>query len=664
MYGDKDLLAVQAIRMLSVDAIEKAGSGHPGLPMGAAPMAYVLWSRFMQFNPSKPDWWNRDRFVLSAGHGSMLQYSLLHLFGFDVSMDDLKQFRQWGSAAPGHPEYGHTPGVECTTGPLGQGLAMAVGMAMAERFLAARYNREGFNIMDHYTYCLCGDGDLMEGVAAEAASLAGHLRLGKLIVLYDSNDISLDGETKHAFTERTADRFAAYGWQVLRVEDGNDLYAIHDAIEQARQSDKPTLVEVKTIIGYGSPNKAGTSDCHGAPLAAAEVDLVRKAYNWPHPPFEIPEDVYETCRLAARRGVEAEQAWNETWSAYRQAHPELAAELERAFAGELPVGWESALPVYAVGEKVATRDASGKAINALASAIPYFLGGSADLASSNKTMIRGEDAYQPGSYHGRNIWFGVREHAMAAALNGMSLHGGVKVYGGTFFVFSDYMKPAMRLSALMKQPVIYVLTHDSIAVGEDGPTHQPIEQLPGLRSIPNLLVLRPSDANETSAAYRIALSQRSRPSAIVLTRQALPVKEGTEMGIGQASRGAYVRHRAADGDPDLLLIASGSEVPLAIDAAAALKEQGIKANVVSMISWELFEEQDREYRDSVIPPHIRKRVCIEMGSPLGWERYAGSDGLIIALDHFGASAPGNVLMEKYGFTKDQVVNRIREWYIG
>ena len=664
MYGDKDLLAVQAIRMLSVDAIEKAGSGHPGLPMGAAPMAYVLWSRFMQFNPSKPDWWNRDRFVLSAGHGSMLQYSLLHLFGFDVSMDDLKQFRQWGSAAPGHPEYGHTPGVECTTGPLGQGLAMAVGMAMAERFLAARYNREGFNIMDHYTYCLCGDGDLMEGVAAEAASLAGHLRLGKLIVLYDSNDISLDGETKHAFTERTADRFAAYGWQVLRVEDGNDLYAIHDAIGQARQSDKPTLVEVKTIIGYGSPNKAGTSDCHGAPLGAAEVDLVRKAYNWPHPPFEIPEDVYETCRLAARRGVEAEQAWNETWSAYRQAHPELAAELERAFAGELPVGWESALPVYAVGEKVATRDASGKAINALASAIPYFLGGSADLASSNKTMIRGEDAYQPGSYHGRNIWFGVREHAMAAALNGMSLHGGVKVYGGTFFVFSDYMKPAMRLSALMKQPVIYVLTHDSIAVGEDGPTHQPIEQLPGLRSIPNLLVLRPSDANETSAAYRIALSQRSRPSAIVLTRQALPVKEGTELGIGQASRGAYVRHRAADGDPDLLLIASGSEVPLAIDAAAALKEQGIKANVVSMISWELFEEQDREYRDSVIPPHIRKRVCIEMGSPLGWERYAGSDGLIIALDHFGASAPGNVLMEKYGFTKDQVVNRIREWYIG
>jgi len=664
MYGDKDLLAVQAIRMLSVDAIEKAGSGHPGLPMGAAPMAYVLWSRFMQFNPSKPDWWNRDRFVLSAGHGSMLQYSLLHLFGFDVSMDDLKQFRQWGSAAPGHPEYGHTPGVECTTGPLGQGLAMAVGMAMAERFLAARYNREGFNIMDHYTYCLCGDGDLMEGVAAEAASLAGHLRLGKLIVLYDSNDISLDGETKHAFTERTADRFAAYGWQVLRVEDGNDLYAIHDAIGQARQSDKPTLVEVKTIIGYGSPNKAGTSDCHGAPLGAAEVDLVRKAYNWPHPPFEIPEDVYETCRLAARRGVEVEQAWNETWSAYRQAHPELAAELERAFAGELPVGWESALPVYAVGEKVATRDASGKAINALASAIPYFLGGSADLASSNKTMIRGEDAYQPGSYHGRNIWFGVREHAMAAALNGMSLHGGVKVYGGTFFVFSDYMKPAMRLSALMKQPVIYVLTHDSIAVGEDGPTHQPIEQLPGLRSIPNLLVLRPSDANETSAAYRIALSQRSRPSAIVLTRQALPVKEGTELGIGQASRGAYVRHRAADGDPDLLLIASGSEVPLAIDAAAALKEQGIKANVVSMISWELFEEQDREYRDSVIPPHIRKRVCIEMGSPLGWERYAGSDGLIIALDHFGASAPGNVLMEKYGFTKDQVVNRIREWYIG
>lgn len=662
MYSDQDLRAVQAIRMLSVDAIEKAGSGHPGLPMGAAPMAYVLWSRFLKFQPANPHWWNRDRFVLSAGHGSMLLYSLLHLFQYDVSLEDLKQFRQWGSNTPGHPEYGHTPGVECTTGPLGQGFAMAVGMAMAERFLAARYNRDGYNIMDHYTYCLCGDGDLMEGVAAEAASLAGHLRLSKLVVLYDSNDISLDGETKLAFTERVAERFEAYGWQVLRVEDGNDLTGIHAAIEKAQQSQKPALIEVKTIIGYGSPNKAGTSESHGSPLGEAEISLVREAYRWPHPPFEIPEHILEPFRQAAQRGIEAEQSWKQVWNAYREAFPDLASELEKAFAGELPEGWESALPVFHIGEKVATRDASGKAINALASAIPYFLGGSADLASSNKTTIRQEEAYQPENFQGRNIWFGVREHAMAAALNGMSLHGGLRVYGGTFFVFSDYMKPAMRLSALMGQPVIYVLTHDSIAVGEDGPTHQPIEQLAGLRSIPNLLVLRPSDANETMAAYQIALSQSRRPSALVLTRQALPVTAGSEKGRELAHRGAYIRVQTPHGHPDLLLIASGSEVPLAIEVASMLEQHGRKVNVVSMLSWELFEEQDQSYRNSVIPPHIRKRVCIEMGSSLGWERYAGSEGLLITLDRFGASAPGSVLLEKYGFTKEQIFNRITEWY--
>ncbi|MGG4036396.1 transketolase [Paenibacillus cisolokensis] len=662
MYSDQDLCAVQAIRMLSVDAIEKAGSGHPGLPMGAAPMAYVLWSRFLKFQPANPHWWNRDRFVLSAGHGSMLLYSLLHLFQYDVSLEDLKQFRQWGSNTPGHPEYGHTPGVECTTGPLGQGFAMAVGMAMAERFLAARYNRDGYNMMDHYTYCLCGDGDLMEGVAAEAASLAGHLRLSKLVVLYDSNDISLDGETKLAFTERVAERFEAYGWQVLKVEDGNDLTAIHAAIEKAQQSQKPALIEVKTIIGYGSPNKAGTSESHGSPLGEAEISLVREAYRWPHPPFEIPEHILEPFRQAVQRGIEAEQSWKQVWNGYREAFPDLASELEKAFAGELPEGWESALPVFHIGEKVATRDASGKAINALASAIPYFLGGSADLASSNKTTIRQEEAYQPENFQGRNIWFGVREHAMAAALNGMSLHGGLRVYGGTFFVFSDYMKPAMRLSALMGQPVIYVLTHDSIAVGEDGPTHQPIEQLAGLRSIPNLLVLRPSDANETMAAYQIALSQSRRPSALVLTRQALPVTAGSEKGRELAHRGAYIRVQTPHGHPDLLLIASGSEVPLAIEVASMLEQHGRKVNVVSMLSWELFEEQDQAYRNSVIPPHIRKRVCIEMGSSLGWERYAGSEGLLITLDRFGASAPGSVLLEKYGFTKEQIFNRITEWY--
>jgi transketolase len=662
MYSDQDLRALQAIRMLSVDAIEKAGSGHPGLPMGAAPMAYVLWSRFLTFHPANPHWWNRDRFVLSAGHGSMLLYSLLHLFQYDVSIEDLKQFRQWGSNTPGHPEYGHTPGVECTTGPLGQGFAMAVGMAMAERFLAARYNRDGYAIMDHYTYCLCGDGDLMEGVAAEAASLAGHLQLSKLIVLYDSNDISLDGETKLAFTERVAERFEAYGWQVLRVEDGNDLPGIHAAIEQARQSEKPTLIEVKTIIGYGSPNKAGTSESHGSPLGEAEISLVREAYRWPHPPFEIPQDILEPFRKAVQRGIEAEKSWRQVWDAYREAYPDLATELESAFSGKLPEGWDHVLPVYNIGEKVATRDASGKAINALASVIPYFLGGSADLASSNKTTIREEGAYQPENYQGRNIWFGVREHAMAAALNGMSLHGGLRVYGGTFFVFSDYMKPAIRLSALMGQPVIYVLTHDSIAVGEDGPTHQPIEQLAGLRSIPNLLVLRPSDANETSAAYKIALSQSRRPSALVLTRQTLPVTAGSEKGLELAHRGAYIRVQTPDGNPDLLLIASGSEVPLAIEVASMLEEHGRKVNVVSMLSWELFEEQDQAYRNFVIPPHIRKRVCIEMASSLGWERYAGPEGLLITLNHFGASAPGNVLLEKYGFTKEHVFNRIAEWY--
>ena len=664
MYGDKDLLAVQAIRMLSVDAIEKAGSGHPGLPMGAAPMAYVLWSRFMQFNPSKPDWWNRDRFVLSAGHGSMLQYSLLHLFGFDVSMDDLKQFRQWGSAAPGHPEYGHTPGVECTTGPLGQGLAMAVGMAMAERFLAARYNREGFNIMDHYTYCLCGDGDLMEGVAAEAASLAGHLRLGKLIVLYDSNDISLDGETKHAFTERTADRFAAYGWQVLRVEDGNDLYAIHDAIGQARQSDKPTLVEVKTIIGYGSPNKQGKgghAGPHGSPLGPEEAKLTKEFYGWPHPEFHVPDEVRAHFAALREEGVKAEREWQNLFEAYRKAHPDLARQLEDAIAGRLPAGWDADLPWYSPEDKaLATRASSGAALNAIAKHVPQLIGGSADLESSTNTHMKGIGVFTSADYSGRNVYFGVREFGMAAAANGMALHGGLKPYVGTFFVFSDYLRPAVRLSALMKVPVIYVFTHDSIAVGEDGPTHEPIEQLPALRVIPGVTVIRPADGNETSAAWKFAVENTEGPVALVLTRQNLPHLPGTkDKAVEGVRRGAYVLSEAKNGQPQGILIATGSEVQLALKAQEQLAEQGIHVRVVSMPSWELFERQSAEYKESVLPKAVKARLAIEMAHPLGWERYVGGEGDVLGITTFGASAPGDRVMKEYGFTVENVVAKFK-----
>ncbi|MBO8173166.1 MAG: transketolase [Bacillaceae bacterium] len=654
---------INTIRTLSIDAIEKANSGHPGLPMGAAPMAYALWSRFLKHNPADPNWFDRDRFILSAGHGSMLLYSLLHLSGYDLSMDEIKNFRQWGSATPGHPEFGHTVGVEATTGPLGQGVAMAVGMAMAERHLAAVYNRDGHDIIDHYTYSICGDGDLMEGVSAEAASLAGHLKLGKLIILYDSNDISLDGETSFAFTEDVLKRYEAYGWQVLRVEDGNDVDEISRAIEQAQaEPNKPTLIEVRTVIGYGSPNKAGTHKVHGAPLGEDEAKLTKEAYEWPHEPFHVPDDVREHFAALKEQGARAQADWEKNWEAYQKAFPELAAQLKLAMAGELPEGWDQDLPLYEADHKpLATRSASGEALNAIANRVPWFIGGSADLASSNKTELKDAGVFHAEDYSGRNIWFGVREHAMGAALNGMMLHGGVRAFGATFFVFSDYLRPAIRLSALMKQPVIYVFTHDSIAVGEDGPTHEPIEQLPSLRAMPDLTVIRPADANETVEAYRYALEKSEQPVVLVLSRQNLPVLAPTAtIARENLSRGAYVIADPDGQEPQAILMASGSEVSLALEAQKVLADKGVPVRVVSMPSWELFEEQSPEYKESVLPSQIKTRLAIEMAHPLGWEKYVGDQGAVMGIETFGASAPGNKVIEEFGFTVDHVVARVGE----
>ncbi|MBB3906018.1 transketolase [Anoxybacillus rupiensis] len=659
-----DQLAITTIRTLSIDAIEKANSGHPGMPMGAAPMAYTLWTKFMNHNPSNPKWFNRDRFVLSAGHGSMLLYSLLHLSGYDVSMEDIKQFRQWGSKTPGHPEYGHTPGVEATTGPLGQGIAMAVGMAMAERHLATTYNRDHFEIINHYTYAICGDGDLMEGVASEAASLAGHLKLGRLIVLYDSNDISLDGELQLSFSENVAQRFEAYGWQYLRVEDGNDIEEVAKALETARADvNRPTLIEVKTTIGYGSPNKAGTSDVHGAPLGADELKLTKEAYKWTFAEdFYVPEEVYGHFRQVVQEvGAQKEAEWNELLAAYQKAYPDLANQLKLAIDEQLPEGWEEQLPVYPEGKNIATRASSGEVLNAIAKAVPQFIGGSADLAGSNKTLIKGTGNFMPESYEGRNIWFGVREFAMGAALNGMALHGGVKVFGGTFFVFSDYLRPAIRLAALMGLPVTYVFTHDSIAVGEDGPTHEPIEQLPSLRAMPNLSLIRPADANETAAAWRLALESTDRPTALVLTRQNLPTLATTaERAYEGVKKGAYVVSEATNGEPQALLLASGSEVSLAVEAQKALASEGIYVSVISMPSWDRFEQQPEEYKEQVLPSALKKRLAIEMAASFGWERYTGDEGDILAIDRFGASAPGEQIMKEYGFTVEHVIERVKK----
>ena len=652
-------LSVNAIRFLGIDAIEKSKSGHPGVVMGAAPMAYDLFTKQMRVNPEVPNWINRDRFVLSAGHGSMLLYALLHLSGFqDVTMDEIKNFRQWGSKTPGHPEFGHTAGVDATTGPLGQGISMATGFAQAERFLAAKYNREGYNIFDHYTYVICGDGDLMEGVSAEAASYAGLQKLDKLIVLYDSNDINLDGETKDSFTESVRDRYNAYGWHTALVKDGTDLEAINAAIEAAKISGKPSLIEVKTVIGYGSPNKQGTNAVHGAPLGAEEAAATRKALAWDYAPFEIPEEVYEDYRVnVAERGKAAYDAWVKLVEEYKQAYPDLADEVAAIIAGKDSVEIKPEdFPVKETGLSQATRNSSQDALNAAAKVLPTFLGGSADLAHSNMTYIK-EDGLQDDAHRlNRNIQFGVREFAMGTILNGMALHGGLRVYGGTFFVFSDYVKAAVRLSALQGLPVTYVFTHDSIAVGEDGPTHEPIEHLAGLRAIPNLNVLRPADARETQAAWYLALKSQSTPTALVLTRQNLTVEAGTD--FDKVAKGAYVVYETTDGF-DTILLASGSEVNLAVAAAKELEAQGEKIRVVSVPSTDIFDAQDAAYKEEILPNAVRRRVAIEMAATQSWYKYVGLDGAVIGIDKFGASAPAAKVMEEYGFTVTHVVEVVK-----
>ncbi|MBL4952750.1 transketolase [Neobacillus sp. OS1-32] len=663
MFNTIDDLSITTIRTLAIDAIEKANSGHPGMPMGAAPMAYALWTRFMNHNPKNPHWFNRDRFILSAGHGSALLYSLLHLSGYNLTMDDLKQFRQWGSKTPGHPEYGHTEGVEATTGPLGQGIAMAVGMAMAERHLASVYNKDQYELVNHFTYSICGDGDLMEGVSAEAASLAGHLKLGRLVVLYDSNDISLDGDLDKSFTESVKGRFESYGWQYLRVEDGNNLEEIAAALEEARNDlEHPTMIEVRTIIGYGSPNRAGTSGVHGAPLGADELKLTKEAYKWTfEEDFYVPEGVYENFnKLIGENGAKKEKEWNELFAQYKNQYPELAGQLEAAIKHELPEGWDKDIPVYSEGKSLASRASSGEVINGIAKNLPILIGGSADLAGSNKTTIKGTGDFKPGEYEGRNIWFGVREFAMGAAMNGIALHGGVKVFGGTFFVFSDYLRPAIRLAALMGLPVTYVFTHDSIAVGEDGPTHEPIEQLAALRAMPNLSVIRPADGNETAAAWKLAVESTNKPTALVLTRQNLPTLKGTDQNAYEGvSKGAYVVSPANKETPDALLLATGSEVSLAVEAQKVLASEGVHVSVVSMPSWDRFEEQSQEYKESVLPKSVKKRLGIEMGASFGWHKYVGDEGAVLAIDKFGASAPGEKVMEEYGFNVNNVVSLVK-----
>ncbi|WP_245629750.1 transketolase [Alicyclobacillus sendaiensis] len=658
-FTEVDQLAVNTIRTLSIDAVERANSGHPGLPMGAAPMAYVLWTRFMKHNPANPKWVNRDRFVLSAGHGSMLLYSLLHLSGYDVTLEDLKQFRQWGSKTPGHPEYGHTPGVEATTGPLGQGIAMAVGMAMAERFLAAKFNRDGHDVIDHYTYVLCGDGDLMEGISAEASSLAGHLKLNRLIVLYDSNSISLDGPTDWAFTEDVKKRYEAYGWNVLRVEDGNNLEEIEAAIAKARSfTNAPTLIEVRTIIGYGAPKKQGTASAHGSPLGKEEAQAAKAAYGWHYEEeFYVPDEVRKLFAEVKEKGAKAEAAWNDAFQAYAKAHPDLARTFEQAFAGKVDVDFDNVLPEF--NEAIATREAFGKVVNAIAPHIPTLLGGSADLSKSNNTMIKDEDHFKAPDYAGKNVFYGVREHAMGAMMNGICLHGGVFPYAGTFLVFVDYLRPAVRLAALMQQPSLFVLTHDSIAVGEDGPTHEPIEQLPSLRAIPGLRVFRPADGTETALAVKYALTHRDKPVALALTRQKVPALAEVKAHKGDFDRGGYIVFQHEDGS-DLALLASGSEVQLVLEAGKRLAQEGVKVRVLSFPSIDVFLEQDASYRESVLPSALRKRLAVEMAHPMSWYQFVGLDGKVLGIDRFGASAPGDVVVREYGFTVDHVYELAKE----
>jgi transketolase len=653
-------LAINTVRTLSIDAVQKANSGHPGMPMGAAPMGHVLYAHYMKFNPKNPDWANRDRFILSAGHGCMLQYSLLHLTGFDVSIDDLKNFRQLHSKTAGHPEYGLIDGVDVTTGPLGQGFANGVGFAIAQKHLAARYNKPGFDLFDYKIYAICSDGDMMEGVTSEAASLAGHLELGNMIYLYDDNHISIEGATDIAFNEDVAKRFEAYGWHVQVVNDGNDLDAIINAVRNAKsETQKPSLIKVRTQIAYGSPNKVNTAGSHGSPLGADEIKLVKEFLGFdPEQSFYVPAEVDEYYQAAGKKGTEANEKWNELFAQYKEKFPELAAEYEQAQRGELPENWKDALPVFeASKDKMATRQASGKVLNAIAASVPGLIGGAADLAPSTETNLKEYDSFTSENRGGRNFHFGIREHAMGSALVGMALTKGVIPFGATFLMFSEYMRPPIRLAAIMKIRPIFVYTHDSIGLGEDGTTHQPVEQLISLRSIPNITVIRPADANETAHAWRVALEHQDGPVALVFTRQGLPVLDQTKYGKAEGlEKGAYVLSDS-EGTPDLILIATGSEVALIMDAQAKLKEEGIAARVVSMPSWELFEKQDAAYKEEVFPKAVRKRLAVETGSPLGWHKYVTDEGDIIAMTTFGESAPAEELYKVFGFTIDNVVDK-------
>lgn len=656
-----DQLCINTIRTLSMDAVQRANSGHPGTPMALAPLCYVLWTKHLRHNPSNPQWFGRDRFVLSCGHASMLLYSLLYLTGYDVTLDDLKDFRQWESKTPGHPEYGLTAGVETTTGPLGQGLGNAVGMALAAAHLAARYNRPRHEVIGHRVYFLASDGDLMEGISHEAASLAGHLRLGNLIGFYDDNRITIDGPTDLAYSDEAAKRFEAYGWHVQRVADGNDLVALDRAIAAAKaETERPSLIVVRTHIAYGSPNKQDTAEAHGAPLGEAEIALTKRNLGWPYDePFTVPEEAVTEWRRCVERGAELEDEWARGWAAYAEHHPTEAAELDRRIAGRLPAGWESALPDLTAAGAMATRAASGKVLNALANTVPELLGGSADLGGSNNTLIQGADDLGPENLAGRNIYFGVREHGMGAVLNGMALHGGVIPYGGTFLIFSDYMRPSIRLAALMGVKVIYVFTHDSVGLGEDGPTHQPIEQLSALRAIPNLTLLRPADPAETVAAWRVALEHRGGPVALSLTRQKVPALDRAGLApAGGAARGGYVL-ADTDGPPDVVIMATGSEVSVALGAREKLAADGIAARVVSMPSLELFAAQPAAYRDAVIPPDVPWRVAIEAAHPMSWYRWVGERGSIVGLERFGASAPYERIFAELGFTPERVAAKIR-----
>jgi transketolase len=657
-----DALCIDTIRTLSMDAVQKANSGHPGTPMALAPLAYLIWTRHLRHNPRDPDWLDRDRFILSAGHASMLLYSLLHLSGYDLSLEELKNFRQWRSQTPGHPEYGHTAGVETTTGPLGQGMANGVGMAIAERHLAALYNRPGHRVLDHHVYAICSDGDLMEGVASEAASLAGHLKLGKLIYFWDDNSITIEGSTDLAFTEDVLGRFSAYGWHTVRVGDGNDLDALDAAIEEAKADPRPSMIGVRTVIGYGSPNKAGSEKAHGAPLGEEEVKLTKQNLGWPTTePFFVPAEVRQHMRRVVERGSALQQEWRQRWDAYADAHPDVAHALQDALEARFPEGWDGEIPTYSAADKpIATRAASQQVLNAIAKRVPWLVGGSADLAESNLTLIHGEKSFLPGTPEGRNFHFGVREHAMGSVMNGMALHGGVRPYGGTFLIFSDYMRPPIRLASLMEQGVIYVFTHDSVGLGEDGPTHQPIEQLAALRAIPGLVDLRPCDAAETAEAWRFAVEYGKGPVFLALTRQAVPhLDRETHAGAENLRRGAYVLAEADRGAPDAILIATGSEVSLALEARETLQKEGIATRVVSMPSMTLFARQPKEYRDEVLPPRVRARVAVEAGSASGWSRWVGLDGDVVGLSHFGASAPAKTVFSELGFTAENVAARVR-----